>query len=170
MLLSLKSFRKQSGIGLLELMLSLSIIAILLVMATRFYMTANVQQQKANTVSMVSGIMSGAADYATRNNGSYAGMTLLALAQGYGIPGSFCGNGSSAGSCTGNNANPFHGNLDVNPASSGSNYVITLDSFPASQICNDTAAMVNAAIQNTQVSTTGTNATCSGTTMTVTVY
>jgi len=49
--------RKQQGIGLLELMLSLGLIAILLVMAIRFYQATRTSQQTAQTISDIQGIV-----------------------------------------------------------------------------------------------------------------
>ena len=48
---------KQRGISLLEVLLSLSVIAIILVMATRYYRSAQQSQQVSNAVSMISGIV-----------------------------------------------------------------------------------------------------------------
>lgn len=47
---------KQTGIGLLELMLSLAIIAILLVMATRYYLSASLSSNINEVVSNIQGV------------------------------------------------------------------------------------------------------------------
>jgi len=50
---------KQKGIGLLELMLSLAIIAILLVMATRYYGAASKSEKVDDTIQLISEISVG---------------------------------------------------------------------------------------------------------------
>lgn len=63
-MLRLKAIRKnQRGIGLLELMLSLAIIAVLLVMATRYYKSADEGQKVNNSISLLTGIAGAAAQY-----------------------------------------------------------------------------------------------------------
>ncbi|CAM4424080.1 MAG: hypothetical protein LEGION0398_MBIBDBAK_00418 [Legionellaceae bacterium] len=54
---------KQRGIGLLELMLSLAIISILLVMATRYYKSADQGQKISNAISLITGIAGAGAQY-----------------------------------------------------------------------------------------------------------
>ena len=166
-MLTLKK-RRQRGIGLLELMLSISIIAILLVMATRYYMSTKQSQQESDAVSQVMGIVSGGANYALGNNNSYSNMSLLALVQGGYVPGSFCGSGS--GSSCGSDASPWHTSLSVAAGSANSNYVITIAAIPATNVCTTTAALVNNSIQNTQLGGTSSNAVCSGNSLVVTVY
>jgi len=168
MLVKCNKQNNQRGIGLLELMLSLSIIAILLVMATRYYISANQSQQISNSVSMVSGVISGGANYSTQNNGSYANVSLLSLVQGGYIPASFCGSGNANGTCTGQGADPFHGDLNVSPVAAN-NYQITMNNIPTN-ICPSVANMVNASIENTQVGGNSSNAACNGQTLVVTVY
>jgi type II secretory pathway pseudopilin PulG len=156
--------RTQCGIGLLELMLSISIIAILLVMATRFYMSAKQSEQVADTASHVTGIISGAANYANGNNNDYSNISLLKLVQGGYIPPVLCGGDTST--CPG--LNPFRGTTTVTGTTT--NYIITMNSLPTN-ICPSIAGMVNAAIQNTQIGAANvSSATCSGQTLTVTVY
>jgi len=49
---------KSKGIGLLELMLSLAIIAILLIMAIRYYQSANLSQQMSSATNMFNAVRS----------------------------------------------------------------------------------------------------------------
>jgi Tfp pilus assembly protein PilE len=80
MLLTLhKNLTKQRGIGLLELMLSIAIISILLIMATRYYQNANQQQRISNTLSMVSGILGAEGNYYMANQVYTADTTSLQL-------------------------------------------------------------------------------------------
>lgn len=61
---------KQLGIGLLELMLSLAIIAILLVMAIRYYQSASNAQSINQAIDMVNAVKAGVKNYLTSNVGS----------------------------------------------------------------------------------------------------
>ena len=76
--------KKQIGIGLLELMLSLAIIAVLLVMATRYYMSASMNSRINQTVSAILGLPAAAECWSssgsnTANQGTYAGIDLYAV-------------------------------------------------------------------------------------------
>jgi type II secretory pathway pseudopilin PulG len=116
---------KQRGIGLLELMLSLSIIAILLVMATRYFVIANENQKLNNALSMVNGFAGGAANYATATH-SYTGMTIENLINGNYIPNTFGGNATPP---DGTGANPWGGNLTLS-AVQASNFSIQFTGVP----------------------------------------
>lgn len=72
MLLTIFKPRKQAGIGLLELMLSLAIIAILLIMAVRYYRNSNEAQKISNTISVASGVIGAQIQYASFNQGKFA--------------------------------------------------------------------------------------------------
>lgn len=65
-------YNRQRGIGLLELMLSLAIIAILLVMATRYFTSARQGQQVASAVSIVNAITAAASNYTSTQGGGSA--------------------------------------------------------------------------------------------------
>ncbi|MBI5447772.1 MAG: type II secretion system protein [Gammaproteobacteria bacterium] len=73
--------KSQRGIGLLELMLSLAIIAILLVMATRYFGSARQGQQVAQAISMVQAISAASQNYFVANSNSMAGVSAI-LASG----------------------------------------------------------------------------------------
>lgn len=64
----MKFYNKQRGIGLLELMLSLAIIAILLVMATRYYVITSRSQQANQAVEFVNAMISAARNYSAGGN------------------------------------------------------------------------------------------------------
>jgi type II secretory pathway pseudopilin PulG len=64
MLLMLNNKYRQRGIGLLELMLSLAIIALLLIMATRYYAGTKRSKEITEVVSLVNAIRAGASNYA----------------------------------------------------------------------------------------------------------
>lgn len=69
---------RQAGIGLLELMLSLAIIAILLVMATRYYGIASRSQRVNQGVAQV-GSLEGAVATWRGSKTSYTGVTIPIL-------------------------------------------------------------------------------------------
>lgn len=85
--------RKIRGISLLELMLSLAIIAILLVMATRYFSSVRSEQQVDETVKMVQQV-TGAADnwlatYKSFQKGSVNGISMPDLINQGLVPNSF---------------------------------------------------------------------------------
>jgi Tfp pilus assembly major pilin PilA len=86
-----KPLSKQRGIGLLELMLSIAIIAILLIMATRYYKNTNLAQRIANTMSIVGGVIGAETQYSVLNSGVY---TSDWLALNIGQPNSPWGGGT----------------------------------------------------------------------------
>jgi len=63
MLMSITKRHNQRGIGLLELMLSLAIISVLLLMATRYYKSADQGQKVSNAISLITGIAGAGAQY-----------------------------------------------------------------------------------------------------------
>lgn len=94
---------KLRGIGLLELMLSLAIIAILLIMATRYYQSAHQNQLVSQGVDMF-GAIQGAVQTYRVDNPNASDLTVAKLvAQGY-LPNSY---GS------GNTANPWGGQITL---------------------------------------------------------
>jgi prepilin-type N-terminal cleavage/methylation domain-containing protein len=72
---------KQRGISLLEVMLSLAIIAVVLVMATRYFGIATISSKVNQATSMISEIRQGYARYVMDTNDSVGG-TLETLAKG----------------------------------------------------------------------------------------
>ncbi|MCK4608097.1 MAG: prepilin-type N-terminal cleavage/methylation domain-containing protein [Gammaproteobacteria bacterium] len=68
--------KKQQGIGLLELMLSLAIIAILLVMATRYYLSASTSSDINQVVSDLGALTSCAANWSNTNGPSFDKSTI----------------------------------------------------------------------------------------------
>ncbi len=72
------SVRKQKGISLLEVLLSLSIIAIILVMATRYFFVAN-RNDKVNTVRQQMGALISAVESWKSQNASYSATPSLTV-------------------------------------------------------------------------------------------
>ena len=69
----------QRGISLLEVMLSLSIIAVIFVMATRYYSTAN-ESNDINTLrEQVGSIVAAAMQYRSANNDSFQNVSMSVL-------------------------------------------------------------------------------------------
>lgn len=114
---------KTRGIGLLELMLSLAIIAILLVMATRYFLVANESQKINNAVSMANGFAGAEAQYASHNNAYTA--KISDLIDGNYLPSSFGGAKED-----GVGANPWGGNLVL--AVSAPGFTISFTGVPTS--------------------------------------
>ena len=73
-----KILQKQRGISLLEVMLSLAIIAIILLLATRYYVVASKSASLNATTALIGSIQQGAAQYRV-GQGSYANMTQTTL-------------------------------------------------------------------------------------------
>lgn len=70
-----KDLIKQRGIGLLELMLSIAIISVLLIMATRYYQNATQGKDISNSVSILGGIIAAETQYSSMNGGYIGGAT-----------------------------------------------------------------------------------------------
>ena len=71
----------QRGISLLEIMLSLSIVAIILVMATRYFFVASTNQNMNKVRTQISAINSAVAQFRNNNSGSTA-VTMKVLVDG----------------------------------------------------------------------------------------
>lgn len=74
------SMRKQKGISLLEVLLSLSIISIILVMATRYFFVAN-RNDKVNTVRQQVGSLISAIESWKSQNATYLGLSVGTLSK-----------------------------------------------------------------------------------------
>ncbi len=123
----LNSRKKQTGIGLLELMLSLAIIAVLIIMATRYYQSTRQSQLVSEGVGQVNAIVAAVGNWrvgvsgytASGSGGSLSYSTLFK--QGY-LP-QVWGTDSST-------ASPWGGALEVAGASTTS-YTISYSSLPS---------------------------------------
>jgi type II secretory pathway pseudopilin PulG len=118
------SRNKTRGIGLLELMLSLAIIAILLVMATRYFLVANESQKINNAVSIANGFAGAEAQYATHNN-VYTN-SIKTLIDGNYLPSSFGGGTAEDGK----GANPWGGDLTLALNGSSPGFIMTFTKVP----------------------------------------
>lgn len=100
--------RKQGGIGLLELMLSLAIIAILLIIATRYYLTANTEQRVNEALSMIKATRGSSAFWVKGRQNRYAGINMDQLNQFGLLPRDLVSNGGA-----GVGTNPWGGDITV---------------------------------------------------------
>jgi len=133
---SLKSqgLGKQRGISVLEVMLSLAIIAVILVMATRYYKTAQQSQQVKNALNILGGIVASEVDYAAANSNKYDGSIEDLSTNGY-LPAGIGGTGTTAG-------NDPWGNPIGLTAPSGGGFTVTYSNVPATT-CAELASIVN---------------------------
>lgn len=121
-----KSKQAQQGIGLLELMLSVAIIALLLIVATRYFVVVRTTQQTTNAISMVEGVRAAAGNYSVGQTNNYANITMVALNNQGLLPKDLVGTAATPGQ----GVNPWGGNLQVAPSSDGGQVIITLTQVP----------------------------------------
>lgn len=127
-------YNRQRGIGLLELMLSLAIIAILLVMATRYFTSARQGQQVAAAVSMVNAITAAASNY-TSTQGAGAAPGSIGLIKSY-LP-------------QGAETDPWGGKITIDGASATA-FIINMGSVPS-----DACTLIGNALANTGATASG---------------
>lgn len=158
---------RQRGIGLLELMLSLAIIAILLIMATRYYQTASNNNAINSAVDMANGVKSAVKNFMNSNMNSTTLPTVSDLvANGY-LPNDYS-NPSSA--------NPWGGDICVGSGGTSptcvdgtggnlvnSTFSVTFTQIPPS-ICNQVQARIQTTLAAGGVETASCSAGASGTT------
>ena len=80
-MITLRRQQRQRGIGLLELMLSLAIIAILLIMATRYYQSASLQNKINACVDMFAGVQGAVQSYRVDNPGKIDDLNDVSIAR-----------------------------------------------------------------------------------------
>lgn len=125
---------KQRGISVLEVMLSLAIIAVILVMATRYYKTAQQSQQVKNALNILGGIVSAEVDYAATNSNAYDLNIEDLSTKGY-LPPGIGGSGTTPGN------DPWGNKILLGPGANGG-FMITFSSVP-SNACQELANIVN---------------------------
>ena len=135
------SLKRQQGIGLLELMLSLAIIAILLIMATRYYQSARTGQQVNDGISLVTAIVAGSESWVLGQS-NFTNLSITELKRQGLIPKEIADDGTSA--------TPWHTKLDVgvDPTDPGK-FQISFENIPSSACVN-----LQTKLQN-QMNTTG---------------
>lgn len=120
---------KHQGISLLELMLSLAIIAILLVMATRYYQITRQSQQVEEGLELMTSIYTAGSSY-LESNPSFSGVTLQTFINNGSVPASFKNSAT---------INPWGGALTV--TGSAQNLVVGMTNIP-DKACNNLDAKV----------------------------
>lgn len=119
--------RTRKGIGLIELMLVLTVISLIIVMATRYYQTAERSRKVTQAISQVNAVVAAAQRWRLGKSGFDNTMTVAVLvAQGM-LPKEMQ---------DGRYANPWGGDITINTAySGGGQFVIQLTNVD-SQDCN----------------------------------
>lgn len=128
MLTKLRSFRNQKGISLLEVMLSLAIIAIILVMATRYFGIASSSSKVNQALSEMKEVQGGISKYLNINGNMPPDLATLAKL-----------NYITQTTATG--INPWNGKITM----SGTGEV-TMDGLPTPE-CNSLADMLDVACE-----------------------
>ncbi|MEM1243596.1 MAG: type 4 pilus major pilin [Pseudomonadota bacterium] len=141
------------GLTLIELFLALAIIAIIWVVATRYYQTVKLSGQVNDAISMVQALRAAVANYASgqpKNTAvDFATLSNVGL-----LPSDF----GAAGNF-GQGTNPWGGNVTL--AGTVGNFTITMDNMPAQGCQNMLAKFQN------QISNDGTESVnCGGSTFT----
>jgi len=117
---------KTKGIGLLELMLALSIIAVLLVAATRYFKSTDSSRKVNAAVDILQVVINASEDWRTTNN-NYADISLAALQKQGLLPGNT--------EWTESSGNPWGGGIKVTTNDSGKTIALTLTQVPLKE-CN----------------------------------
>lgn len=110
--------RRQRGIGLLELMLSLAIISVLLVMATRYYKSARQNQQVNDAISLVEAIIAASENWVIERD-DYNGINISDLITAGYLP-------------RGSNKDAWHGTATVSSGMNPNEITITFAGVPPS--------------------------------------
>ncbi len=138
-----KSF--QYGIGLLELMLALAVIAVILVMSTRYYNVAHRQQQVNATVKEIRAIVTASTEWA-KTQYNYSGISFTILIANQYLPSNF------------SKTNVWQGAITIVPGKDTSQFIVQYTNIPT-DLCNSLAS---------KMSTQAVSSTCSGKTFTAT--
>lgn len=109
--------KKQRGISLLEVMLSLSIIAIILVMATRYFFTASESQRVNQAKAQVTAVLAAATTYGHNQKTGFTSITTSGLVTDGYLNQNNPSISESSGTYTFNN--PWHNAITFADATSG---------------------------------------------------
>ncbi len=120
-----KLMQKQRGIGLLELMLSLLVIAALIFLVTRYFTTTS-ESLKVSQGEEIVNTLTKASYHFLEGQPDFKNISLSQLTQLGLIPNTFLLA----------NANPWHGSIDIKPSSDNSKVVIILNGLPITS-CNN---------------------------------
>jgi len=123
---------KQAGISLLEVMLSLSIIALILVMATKYFHVAS-NSQNLNRVRSQVGVIITAINHLKSYQADYSQINTTAIAQSAALKDS--GDVTTAGDIK----NPWASNITITPDASSTFVVLSTD-LPSLSECESLKA------------------------------
>jgi Tfp pilus assembly protein PilE len=132
------------GIGLLELMLSLAIIAILLIMATRYYQSASTNQKINQAVDMFAAVKGGVRNYYISNGKTFPTSVAKLVQSGY-LPTSYL-DGDKSTATTSANVNPWNGSLAV-AAGTGDTFTVAMAGIPTA-ICSQLVGRVQGTLSS----------------------
>lgn len=118
---------KQNGIGLLELMLSLAIIAILLVTATSYYVTTRLNEQIDEAAEMVVAVYSAGQSW-LQSHDDFSTASIANFVADGSLPSNFA---SKTGS-----ANPWGGDITVTGQKSSAVLGVTMTAIPQTACLN----------------------------------
>lgn len=113
--------RTLKAIGLLELMLSLAIIAVALILATRYYSSASQSQKIQTAVDMINALRGGFLNYIAGQPGGQQNVTIGELVQAGYVPATFVSsNGNSS------EVNPWGMRISLNSQPNQATFQINL--------------------------------------------
>ncbi|MFN7097281.1 MAG: Tfp pilus assembly protein FimT/FimU [Gammaproteobacteria bacterium] len=128
----------QKGIGLLELMLSLAIIAILLIMATRYYQSASSGQKISEATDMYAAVKSAVNNYFNNTNNTFptGSNPIGPLVQNDYLPDSYLDGNKTSSTATSNYVNPWGGELTVGRIGTTNMFYVGMTNIPDQLTCN----------------------------------
>jgi len=152
--LKMKFKKSTRAIGLLELMLSLAIIAVLLIMATRYYSSASGTQKVQSATDMVNAIKAGVANYIagsniglSDNDKDTTSVTIGSLVKAGYLPTSFQGSADDDGGDDGTSLITPWGDATATISVSRTTYGIDITKLGTKDACQSVATKVNATME-----------------------
>lgn len=157
--------KSQKAIGLLELMLSLAIIAVLLIMATRYYSSASSSQKIQAAVDQINAVRSAVQNAAGGSSSGAGNITASMLVESGYLPSSFIAPSLASSSTAATGYLTPWGQIEGLTLSTGTGKTFSISmTTPGDDICN-------AVVQKLVATAQSTSATCSnGSTVTATYY
>ncbi|QLH41695.1 MAG: type II secretion system protein [Coxiellaceae bacterium] len=134
----MRQLRHKSGIGLLELMFSLAIIAVLLILASRYYQTARTGQQVNEAANMINNVYTAANDW-IQNHDSF--QPTESCEPENNMICDFVGNGTVPADFSGATSNPWGGNIAA-IGSGATQLKVTMSNVPVTACQNLIAKFV----------------------------
>lgn len=118
---------KQKGIGLLELMLSFTVIAILLVSAARYYNLTQSSEKVHEAMNMIVAVYEAGESW-LQSNADFTGVSLT----------TFINNGTLPKDYANQNVNPWYGNIiaQISPKGNKQSLIVALSNVPLTD-CNN---------------------------------